>query len=71
MFQHHGETVGGYVRRRRLDRIRRALVDPALTRRPVSSLAAQWGFAEASHFSKLFRAEFGMSPREFREAALS
>lgn len=70
LFQHQGETVCGYVRRRRLDRIRRALADPDLAHRTVSSVAAQWGLAEASHFGKLFRAEFGVSPREFREAAL-
>lgn len=70
LFQHRGETVGGYVRRRRLDRIRRTLADPDLAHRPMSSVAAQWGIAEASHFSKLFRAEFGVSPREFRATAL-
>ncbi|MEU5261475.1 helix-turn-helix domain-containing protein [Amycolatopsis sp. NPDC021455] len=50
--------------------MRAQLADPALARRPVASLAAEWGIAEASHFSKLFRAEFGVSPREFRAAAL-
>jgi AraC-like DNA-binding protein len=70
LFQHQGETVGGYIRRRRLDRIRRTLADPDLAHRPVAGIAAQWGIAEASHFSKLFRAEFGVSPREFREAVL-
>lgn len=70
LFRQQGETVGGHVRRRRLDRIRRMLADPDLAHRSVSTVAAQWGIAEASHFSKLFRAEFGVSPREFREAAL-
>ena len=36
----------------------------------VSSVTAQWGLAEASHFGELFRAEFAVSPRDFREAAL-
>lgn len=70
LFQHEGETVGGHVRRRRLDRIRRALAEPGSAHRSVASVAAQWGIAEASHFSKLFRAEFGVSPREYRAAAL-
>lgn len=70
LFQHQDETVGGYVRRRRLDRIRRTLADPDLAHLPVANIAAQWGLAEASHFSKLFRAEFGVSPREFRQAVL-
>jgi AraC-like DNA-binding protein len=71
MFQHQGETVCGHIRRRRLDRVHRALMDPGLAHRSIAGLAAQWGFTEASHFSKLFRAEFGVSPREFREAALA
>ncbi|QFU89814.1 helix-turn-helix domain-containing protein [Amycolatopsis sp. YIM 10] len=71
LFQQQGETVGGHTRRRRLDRIRRALADPGFAHRPLSSIAAQWGITEASHFSKLFRAEFGISPRKFREAALA
>jgi AraC-like DNA-binding protein len=70
LFQTQDETIGGYVRRRRLDRIRRTLADPDLAHRPVAGIAAQWGLAEASHFSKLFRAEFGVSPREFRQAVL-
>jgi AraC-like DNA-binding protein len=70
LFQQQGETVCGYVRRRRLDRIRATLADPGTAHRPVSSVAAQWGIAEASHFCKLFRAEFGVSPRQFRESAL-
>ncbi|SEC56514.1 AraC-type DNA-binding protein [Amycolatopsis tolypomycina] len=70
LFHDAGDTVGGYIRRRRLDRIRGQLADPGQARRSVASLAAEWGIAEASHFSKLFRAEFGVSPREYREAAL-
>jgi AraC-like DNA-binding protein len=70
LFQDAGDTAGAYIRRRRLLRIRGQLADPGLARRSVASVAAEWGIAEASHFSKLFRAEFGVSPREFREAAL-
>ncbi|HKQ42432.1 MAG TPA: AraC family transcriptional regulator, partial [Pseudonocardia sp.] len=25
-----------------------------------------WGFTDAAHFSRLFRATFGQSPREYR-----
>lgn len=70
LFQRQGRTVSGHVRQRRLDRIRRELTDPGLAQRPVAGIAAQWGIGEASHFSKLFRAEFGVSPREFRQVAL-
>ncbi|MBE8520892.1 helix-turn-helix domain-containing protein [Amycolatopsis sp. H6(2020)] len=70
LFQDAGDTAGASIRRRRLQRIRGRLADPGLARRSVASVAAEWGIAEASHFSKLFRAEYGISPREYREAAL-
>ena len=70
LFQQQGDTVSGYVRRRRLHLIRRQLADPGQAHRRLGSLAAQWGIVSASHFSKLFRSEFGVSPREFRDGAL-
>ncbi|MEF9887251.1 helix-turn-helix domain-containing protein [Streptomyces sp. P9-A4] len=69
LFRESGVTVGDHVRQRRLERIRRDLVDPALAHLPAYALAARWGFGEASHFSRVFRAEFGLSPRAVREQA--
>ncbi|MFB7512239.1 helix-turn-helix domain-containing protein [Streptomyces sp. NPDC056144] len=69
MFRESGVTVSDHVRRRRLERIRRDLVDPALAHLPAYVLAARRGLGEASHFSRVFRAEFGLSPRAVRERA--
>ncbi|MET9674871.1 helix-turn-helix domain-containing protein [Streptomyces sp. NPDC006482] len=69
LFRESGVTVGDHVRRRRLERIRRDLVDPALAHLPAYVLAARTGLGEASHFSRVFRAEFGLSPRAVRERA--
>jgi AraC-like DNA-binding protein len=40
---------------------------------PARSLliAARWGLADSSHFSRLFRATYGMSPREFRSEKIT
>ncbi|MFD0920102.1 helix-turn-helix domain-containing protein [Saccharopolyspora rosea] len=70
LFHDHGETVCDHVRRRRLERIRRDLADFALADLPVYSVAARWGMRDASHFGKLFRAEFALSPRRFRKHVL-
>lgn len=67
LFHDHGDTVSDHIRRRRLERIRRDLADPALAHLPAYAIAARWGLRDASHFSKVFRAEFATSPREFRE----
>jgi AraC-like DNA-binding protein len=69
LFQRHDDTVGQYIRRRRLDRIRRDLADPDLAQLPAYAVAVRWGLRDPSHFSKLFRSEFGMSPQEFRHQA--
>ncbi|MFE3456836.1 helix-turn-helix domain-containing protein [Nocardiopsis aegyptia] len=70
LFQRRGTTLGGHIRRRRLDRIRRDLADPALAHLPAYAIAARWGVHDASHLSRLFRAEFGLSPRAFRDRSL-
>lgn len=68
LFRQRGETVGSHIRRQRLNRIRRDLADPRLAHLPAYAVAARWGLPDPSHFSRLFRAEFAMSPREFRNA---
>jgi AraC-like DNA-binding protein len=59
-------SVAAWVRRRRLERCRRDLVDPALADRPVSAIAARWGIPSPAHFSRVFRAEYGVAPAEYR-----
>ena len=69
LFEGEPAGVAGWVRQRRLERCRRDLLDPALAARPVSAIAARWGLANASHFSRAFRAAYGLSPVEYRALA--
>jgi AraC-like DNA-binding protein len=66
LFQGSGFTLGQWVRRRRLDRCRRDLGDPALADRPVAAVAARWGFSDAAHFSRSFRAAYQATPSDYR-----
>lgn len=66
MFQQEGQTVGGWIRQRRLERCRRALADPRLEGVPINAIAARWGFPNDSHFSRTFRAAFGVTPAAYR-----
>ncbi|TDC36686.1 helix-turn-helix domain-containing protein, partial [Actinomadura sp. KC345] len=34
--------------------------------RPISAIAARWGFTSPAHFSQTFRTAYGLSPRQFR-----
>ncbi|MFF9127831.1 helix-turn-helix domain-containing protein [Streptomyces sp. NPDC014889] len=71
IFADQNLTVAAWIRDRRLDRCRRDLADPLLLARPVQAVGARWGFTSAAHFSRAFRAAYGMSPREYRHAAVS
>jgi AraC-like DNA-binding protein len=66
LFEPTGDAVAALIRRRRLDRCRRDLLDPDLAARPVSAIGARWGLTEAAHFNRLFKSAFGMPPAEFR-----
>jgi AraC-like DNA-binding protein len=66
LFKVEGVTVAGLIRQRRLEGSRRDLADPALARRPVAAIAARWGFTSAAHFSRVFKATYGMPPQEYR-----
>ena len=66
LFEAEPVTVGGWVRRRRLERCRQDLRDPAQRDRPVAAIGTHWGFLSAAHFSRAFRDAYGVPPAEFR-----
>lgn len=70
LFESAGLSLGAWVRRARLERCRRDLANPHLADQCITSIAFKWGFNEASHFSRAFRDEFGLPPKEFRRQAL-
>ncbi|MEU6375442.1 helix-turn-helix domain-containing protein [Streptomyces sp. NPDC046909] len=63
-----GHTVSGWIRERRLTQCRRDLVDPVFIHLPVGAVGSRWGFPDPAHFSHAFKAAYGMSPREARDA---
>jgi AraC-like DNA-binding protein len=69
LFQEQGTSVGSWVRERRLANCRRDLADPALAQRGVHAIARSWGFDDAAHFSKIFKASYGQPPGAYRQQA--
>lgn len=63
------EPLGGvaaYIRHQRLVRTRSA-ISSIEDVRPISRIAEEWGFDDPSAFSRAFKHEFGMTPKEVRE----
>lgn len=63
-------SLADWIWSQRLDAARRDLCSPGVARRSVSEIAFHWGFNDAAHFSRAFRARFGCAPRELRATAL-
>jgi AraC-like DNA-binding protein len=66
LFEGQGSTIGRWIQHRRLEEARRELAAPESAGLTVSAVARRWGFANATHFSRSFRAAYGMSPRDWR-----
>lgn len=69
-FATQGVTVAAYIRGRRLERVKNDLADPAHATESIHHISSQYGFHEPSHFSRVFKAEFGEAPRVFRARML-
>ncbi|MFE6224066.1 helix-turn-helix domain-containing protein [Streptomyces sp. NPDC057854] len=66
LFTGEDGTLGRWIQQRRLEECRRELGragGPA----KVQAVAQRWGFATAAHFSRCFRARYGMAPSEWRD----
>lgn len=61
--RHTGKTFVDFLNEIRLDRVRHALLE---TEDSISRIALRSGFGNLSHFNRLFRRHFGLSPSEFR-----
>lgn len=61
-----GTSIERYLNDRRLQRCRRALDDPQQSHRSVGEIAFKWGFSDLAHFSRRFKARYGVAPSEYR-----
>jgi AraC family transcriptional regulator len=60
--RYHGTTIANYARQRRIERARAAL---ATSTQPLSMIALDAGFADQSHFTKVFKQAFGETPGQY------
>ncbi|MEV8400247.1 helix-turn-helix domain-containing protein [Streptomyces niveus] len=66
LFEEEEETVGQEIRARRIQRCAEELRNPCHHHEKISDIAARWGIADASKFSRQFRSTYGVSPRDYR-----
>lgn len=62
-----GLTVGGYIRKLRVDLACQELVR---SKQPIVDIAVKAGFSDHSHMTRVFRRQTGLTPTEFRKLRL-
>jgi AraC family transcriptional regulator len=64
--RHFGVTVGTYLRHLQVERARLLLANPEI---PLARIAADAGFFDQSHFTRVFKSATGTTPADFRRHA--
>jgi acetamidase/formamidase/AraC-like DNA-binding protein len=66
LFEQNDVSFSHYLRDRRLERARAALVSPSDIRTAVADIAYRCGFGDAANFNRLFKERFGAPPGAYR-----
>jgi AraC-like DNA-binding protein len=68
LFASEGLSFARWVREQRLRRCRDDLADLRLGHLTIAEIAGRWGFRSAAHFTRAFRARYGITPADHRRA---
>jgi AraC-like DNA-binding protein len=71
MFGDEGVTYSAFVLAQRLVRAHAMLSDPGLIGSRVAGIAFECGFGDLSHFNRMFRRQYGVTPSDVRAAAFA
>lgn len=64
LWKDEGETLSGFIRRKRLEKV--AVTLKTYRHFSITEIALSMGFSNSSHFIKVFREHFGETPKDFR-----
>lgn len=68
LFAQIGVSASSWIRTQRLERCRDDLRSRAYRDCGIAEIAYTWGFSDPSHFTRIFKRQYGLGPREYREA---
>lgn len=66
-----GIAFGDWVRERRIEAAAETLATTTGESMSISAIAHRWGFADHAHFTRAFRSHLGVTPTEWRRAAVA
>ena len=65
------ETLSAYILRRRLEECAKQISNALWRGRTLTDIAFHYGFNSAAHFTRVFHSQFGVTPRQYRDAHLT
>jgi AraC-like DNA-binding protein len=68
LFAEENDSVTAYLKRRRLEECAFELAQPQWSGRSITATASDWGFRNATHFARVFKAAYGATPRAYKDA---
>jgi AraC-like DNA-binding protein len=68
LFAQEEDTLAQYILHRRLDECAEKLGAEVFRTQTITDIALAQGFSNMSHFGRVFRARYGLSPSEFRRS---
>ena len=71
LFLQENLSINKYIQLKRLEKIKADLHDKKNKQSSNTQIAFKWGFWDGAHFSKIFKKNYGVSPKEFREHVLT
>jgi AraC-like DNA-binding protein len=66
LFSSEQQSVSQLIRTMRLDAIHQDLTSDGLATQSITQIAARWGLHDMPHFTRVFRATYGMRPSDLR-----
>lgn len=69
LFAESRTTLSRSIRVRRLEKCRRDIIASVAVDRSLGQIARRWGFTDLTVFSRAFKEQYGVSPRQYRAAA--
>jgi AraC-like DNA-binding protein len=71
LFNTEDTSLMRYLTQQRLELAKRRLSNHLLRHKTITELAMQSGFNNMAHFSRLFKQNYGVSPRQYRACSLT
>lgn len=67
LFKDTNVTVSKSIQQKRLEQCRRDLIRGGRFKAKITDVAFQWGFNDSSHFSRVFKNYYGLSPQAYQQ----